>query len=54
MGVWVFAEIVDGTPDQGALEITSKAATLGETSVFCLGVPSDPPAGSLVGLRIGT
>lgn len=47
MGVWVFAEIVDGSPDQGALEITSKAATLGETSVFCLGVPSDDGVASL-------
>ncbi len=41
MGVWVFAEIIDGNPTSGALELTTKASTLGDTSVFCLGVPSD-------------
>ena len=41
MGAWVFAEIIDGQPTSGALELTTKASTLGDARVFCLGVPSD-------------
>lgn len=39
--VWVFAEEIDGAPSDGALELISKARTLGEVSVFYLGTGSD-------------
>ncbi len=41
MGIWVFAEDRDGSPTAGALELVTKARTLGEVSVFYVGAGSD-------------
>jgi electron transfer flavoprotein alpha subunit len=41
MGVWVFAEDLDGTPTTGALELVTKARSLGDVSVFYVGSGSD-------------
>jgi len=37
MAVWVFSEELDGAPSQGSLELVSKAATLGDVTVFYVG-----------------
>ena len=41
MGVWVFAQDSDGLPTAGALELVTKAQTLGDVSVFYVGTGSD-------------
>ena len=38
---WVFAETVEGVLNPGALEITTKARSLGDVSVFLVGAGSD-------------
>ena len=41
MAVWVFAEEADGAPAEAALEVLTKAASLGETEVVYLGGDSE-------------
>lgn len=41
MRIWVFAEDQDGSPSTGALELVTKAKTLGDVSVFYVGTGSD-------------
>jgi len=41
MAVWVFAEELDGAASAGSLELISKAASMGEVSVFYVGTGSD-------------
>ncbi|NHZ71400.1 MAG: electron transfer flavoprotein subunit alpha/FixB family protein [Proteobacteria bacterium] len=41
MAIWVFAEELDAAPSAGSLELVSKAASMGEVSVFYVGSGSD-------------
>jgi len=41
MAVWVFAEELEGAASAGSLELVSKAASMGEVSVFYVGAGSD-------------
>ena len=47
ISTWVFAEELDGKPSDGTLELISKARTLGDVSVFYVGVGSDEAWDSL-------
>lgn len=40
MTIWVFAEEIEGAASGGSLELVSKAATIGEVSVFYVGAGS--------------
>ena len=44
---WVFAETVDGELNPGALELTTKARSLGDVSVFLVGSGSDDAVAAL-------
>lgn len=47
MAIWVFAEEQDGGPAEPALEVLTKAASLGETAVVYLGAASEESRGVL-------
>ena len=47
MSVWVFAEQVDGGPGESALEVITKAASLGHVTVAYLGDGLDADIGTL-------
>ncbi len=44
---WVFAEEIDGMPTSGALELVSKAASMGDVTVFYVGAGSPSAFASL-------
>ena len=54
MSNWVFAEEVDGGPGEPALEVLTKAASLGETAAVYLGEGSDRAFATLGAFGAGT
>ena len=54
MSTWVFAEEVDGAPGEAALEVLTKAASLGEVTAVYLGGQSDRAISILGAYGAGT
>ena len=54
MSTWVFAEEVDGAPGEAALEVLTKAASLGEVTAVYLGGESDRAMSILGAYGAGT
>ena len=54
MSTWVFAEEVDGAPGEAALEVLTKAASLGEVTAVYLGGESDRAISILGAYGAGT